>query len=82
MDREKPEWNIFTSKEHKDFFRSEIKIGDHLLKPEKFGQSPVFVSCKVTAITEGKIYLDNSKVPIQFPGRCVNISAFRDGRIP
>ena len=77
MDRERPDWDRFMSEEHKDFFGAEIKLGDRLLKPQVEGRSAVLVRCTVTRIENGKIYLDNSKVAIQYPGRCVNLSYLR-----
>lgn len=77
MDRDNPDWKRFMSKELKDIFGSEIHVGDRLLKPTTAGRSAILESCKVTCIKEGKMYLDNSKVPVNFPGRCVNISKIR-----
>lgn len=37
------------------------------------GQSPQLVLCKVTKISEGRIYLDDSKQPIKFPKRLLII---------
>lgn len=77
MDRERPDWDILSWEDHKDFFGNDIKVGDRLLKPEVAGRIPILVRVIVTSITNGKIYLDNSKVPIKYPGRCVNISTLR-----
>jgi hypothetical protein len=79
MDRERPDWDRFMSHELIDIFGIEIKVGDRLLKPQVESSSAVLVKCVVTTISEGKMYLDGSKVPVQFPGRCVNISALRIG---
>lgn len=77
MERENPDWDRFMSPELKDFFGSEIKLGDQLLKPKIHGRLPMLQRCTVTSIKDGKIYLDQSKVPIRFPGRCVNVSYLR-----
>lgn len=37
------------------------------------GKSPVIDICKVTAIKDGKLYLDNSKQHIRFPERLLII---------
>lgn len=37
------------------------------------GKSPVIDICEVTAIKEGKLYLDNSKQPIRYPERLLII---------
>ncbi len=77
MDREKPDWKRFMSQDLVDMFGFQIKTGDRLLKPQVEGRSAILFRCTVTSIEKGKMYLDNSKVPVQFPGRCVNISALR-----
>lgn len=79
MNREKPDYDKFTSKEIKDFFGNEIKVGDRLAKPTVYysSSSPMIIMCTVTSIQDGKIYLDESKIPIQFPSRCINISYLR-----
>ena len=77
MDRERPDWDRLSSEELKDFFGNDINVNDRLLKPEVWGRSPILSRCVVTSIVNGKIYLDGSKNPIKFPGRCVNISALR-----
>ena len=77
MERERPDWERACSEEHKDFFGNQININDRLLKPEVSGRTPILVRCLVTSIVNGKIYLDGSKNPIKYPGRCVNISALR-----
>lgn len=78
MDREQVDYKVFMSTDLKDFFGFDIKVGDRLLKPEVYGSSsPTLVRCTVTRIDGKKMYLDNSKVAIQYPRRCVNISALR-----
>lgn len=77
MDRDNPDWKRFMSKELKDIFGSQIDVGDHLLKPTTAGRAAILESCLVTSIKNEKMYLDNSKVPVNFPGRCVNISKLR-----
>lgn len=77
MEREESDWETFMSPELKDFFGFEIKVGDRLLKPHVQGRSAIIVKCLVTSIENGRIYLDKSKVPIKFPGRCVNLSHLR-----
>lgn len=81
MERERPDWIRFMSHELMDIFGFEIKIGDRLLKPQMEGRSAILVRCIVTSIQNGKMYLDGSKVPVQFPGRCINISALRTNNV-
>jgi hypothetical protein len=52
-------------------FGVEIKIGDVVLKPTMLGRSPIIEERKVSDIRNGKIYLDESKVAIQYPDRLV-----------
>lgn len=80
MDRDKPDWTRLKSSELKDFFGIEIKVGDRIAKATVCGRSPILEMCTVTRIEKERIYLDNSKVPIMFPGRCINISALRTDR--
>lgn len=61
----------FMSTDLKDCFNKPIQVGDLLIKPGTWLDSPSLWFCKVTEIRNGKIYLDNSKVPIQYPGRCM-----------
>lgn len=66
----------------KDYFGFEIKVGDRLVRPVVIGSSaPGLERRTVTDIKNGKMYLDNSKVPIQFPERCINISHLRAGMV-
>lgn len=41
----------------------------YVARPVIRGYSPYIEICQVTRIENGKIYLDNSKQPIQFPDR-------------
>lgn len=56
----------------KDMFDVEIEIGNTVLKPERYGSSAAYITVRtVTNIKDGKIYLDDSKVAIQYPDRLV-----------
>jgi hypothetical protein len=76
MEREKLHYETLMSPELRDYFGFDINVGDKLAKPESWGsgRSSVFYICIVTSIENDKIYLDKSKVPIKYPGRCINIS--------
>ena len=75
MDREKFDYDRFENEALEDFFGFPIKVGDKLLKPTIVGsRSPGLCRCTVTEIKMGRIHLDNSKVPLIYPGRCVNVS--------
>lgn len=54
-----------------DMFELEIKVGDVVLKPTMLGRSPFIERRIVTRIVGNKIYLDESKVAINYPERLV-----------
>jgi len=54
-----------------DMFGMTIIAGDVVLKPKMLGRSPFIEKRTVTLIKDGKIYLDDSKVAINFPERLV-----------
>lgn len=62
---------------HLDFLGFPIKIGDHLVRAITYCDSPGLEDRYVTKIDGKKIFLDDSKVPIRFPNRCINISYLR-----
>ena len=55
----------------KDMFDVEIEVGDVVLKPTMLGRSPFIEKRIVTKIDGNKIYLDDSKVAINYPDRLV-----------
>jgi hypothetical protein len=75
MQRETTDYKKFMSDDLIDFLGNRIEVGDIMLKPDRFGSSPVLVRCKVTSIKDNKVYLDYSKIAIKFPSRCVKISS-------
>lgn len=46
-----------------------FNIGCKVVRAVMWGKSPMLSFCEVTAIKDGKIYLDNSKQAIKFPDR-------------
>lgn len=55
----------------KDQNEKEISLGDYVYKPYTSGRSAYVDLRVVTRIENGKLYLDDSKVPIQCPERLV-----------
>lgn len=57
-----------------------IKAGDKIVRPiTSSGRSTNLEFATVREIKDGRIYLDTSKVPIQFPGRMLIINKLYDG---
>jgi hypothetical protein len=48
-------------------------LGCKVARAVLYGKSPMIDICKVTKITDSKLYLDSSKVPIKFPERLLII---------
>lgn len=63
-------WKRQQSSELKDFFGREIKVGHEVIRAMSNWKGYLEV-LEVTDIRNGKIYLANSGVPIQRPGRLV-----------
>lgn len=55
----------------KDMLGREFKLHDNFVKAIKSGHAVNLQICKVTRIEDGKIYANDSKVAIVYPGRCL-----------
>ena len=53
----------------KDMKGFSFTVGDEVARAVLLGKSPHIEICTVTRIEDGKLYLDNSKQAIRFPGR-------------
>ncbi len=60
----------------KDKFGNEFELGDEVVHPVMSGKSPCASVKKVTRKESGKLYLDNSKVAIQYPSKLINLTAY------
>lgn len=60
----------------KDFLGNEFTIGDRVIRTRMQGNSPYLEIQKITDIRDGKLYLDGSKQPIQYPERLFNLDEF------
>jgi hypothetical protein len=69
---EKEDWDRQNSSELVDFSGREIVVGDCLIRADSFWKGFIKRD-KVTKIVDGRMFLGDSNVPIQFPGRCVLI---------
>ncbi len=69
-DRRGPEWNCTGLQ---DMREKDLAVGDEVAKAFNQMDRPVIMLCKITAIRDGKVYLDDSKVPLQFPGRLLKL---------
>lgn len=51
-----------------DMSGKEIQLNDTVARAIKSGNAPMIMLCKVTRIdSDGKVYLDNSSLPIVYP---------------
>ena len=66
-------WDRNQANDGCDHFKREIKVGHVVVKPAMSGRSAIPEVRRVKRITDGKIYLDESKVPINYSGRLVII---------
>lgn len=55
----------------KDKFGNELTVGDSVYRAVTSVRTPVIYIAKVTEIRDGKLYLDDSKVPINYPSRLI-----------
>ena len=62
MDRKDIDWDKIHSKEHKDFYGEDIKVGDRLLKPSYEYGIAVFDHCIVTRIETWKLLTQGKRV--------------------
>lgn len=63
-------WDRQNSSELKDLLGREISLNDKVVRADSFWKGFIQV-CQITKIKDGRMFLDDSKVPIQFPGRCL-----------
>lgn len=64
----------WTSAELSDMLGSPFTVGDCVAKAFASGHCANISIARVTRIEDGKLYLSESKVPIKFPGRLLNLS--------
>lgn len=62
------------SNELKDLRNQEFIVGDNVVKAVSSGRAVNIEIATVTRIENGKMYLDNSKVAINFPGRLLIVT--------
>lgn len=65
----------------KDKFGNELTVGDSVYRAVTSGRTPVIYIAKVTEIRDGKLYLDDSKVPINYPSRLILVERQSPGDI-
>ena len=66
----------------KDMRGRQINVGDIVAKAEVLGRSGDLRIAECTRIENGKMYLDNSKVAINFPSRLLVINETIQYEIP
>lgn len=59
-----------------DMYGKTFDVGDDVIKVFVGGRSPIIAKCVVSRIESGKLYLDGSKVAIQFPSRLLNLTKY------
>jgi hypothetical protein len=70
--RERGKW---METEAKDMRGRDFKMGDKFAKACTSGRAVNLEICTITRIDDnGKIYANGSKVPINFPGRCLIVN--------
>lgn len=57
-----------------DMYGRELIVGDKVAKAATSGRAVNISICEVTRIENGKLYLDNSKVPVVYPGRLLIVN--------
>lgn len=62
------------STELKDMRGIEFKVGDVVARAQKSGQAVNIEIVDVTRIEDGKLYVNNSKVKVNFPGRLLIVN--------
>jgi hypothetical protein len=68
-------WNRNQSNDLRDHFGRPLQIGQTVVKPTMSGRSAVPEIRTVAQFKNGKVYLDDSKVPINYSGRLVILEA-------
>lgn len=67
-------WTQNNNADLKDHLGQTYQVGDRVVKPATSGRSAVLEIRTVAKIEGGKIWLDNSHVPLNYPGRCLIIN--------
>lgn len=62
------------SSEHVDALGRPLNVGDRVLRAVTFGRSAGFEFTTIREIKNGRIYLDTSKVPVNFPSRLLIVN--------
>jgi hypothetical protein len=52
-----------------------MKVGDKVARAKNYGRSATLVLCTITRIENGKMYLDDSKVALNYPSRLLVVNA-------
>ena len=69
--------NARTDTSLKDIFGNEFKVGDDVVRAMVLGRVPGLELGKITRIEDGKMYMNNAKVAIRYPGRLMIINKLR-----
>lgn len=64
-----------------DMLGNKLKVGDSVARPYRSGNSAYMEICEVTRIENGNVYLSGSKVPLNYPGRCLIINEIMEKHI-
>ena len=57
-----------------DMYDRIFTVGDKVAKAATGGRAVNISICEVTAIEDGKLYLNHSKVPVVYPGRLLIVN--------
>ncbi len=57
-----------------DMLGKEFNVGDKVVHPTNFGNTPILSIKFVCRIEDNKLYLNNRGVPIKFPERLLNLT--------
>jgi hypothetical protein len=64
--------DLYSNENNRDFLGKNFQVGDLVAKGESVGSSSArAIIAKVTEIRNGKLYLDNSPLPIKFTNRLI-----------
>ena len=69
--------NAWTDTSLKDIFGNTFEVGDDVVRAMVLGRVPGLELGKITRIEDGKMYMNNSKVAIRYPGRLMIINRLR-----
>lgn len=61
-----------------DFFGSKFELGDKVAKSCTSGRATNIEVAVVTNLTNEKLYIGGSKVAINFPGRLINLTKYKE----